>query len=131
MILSKPKHPLDSIVNSLFSVSGQWDAPRIQQLFSPEDAAVILSIPLGDVSIPNRYIWHSEANGLFSVCSGYCLAQSDDIALRASSSPSAISSWWKGMWNMVIPSKLTIFVWRLCLNQLPVNVNLIQRALIL
>lgn len=100
---------------------------KIHAAFPPDEALAILSIPRGEWVGEDNQIWHYENNGIFSVRSGYRLAQSEDLAGIPSSSSSSMIGWWKGLWNLSVPSKILIFMWRLCLNRLHNGDNLLFR----
>lgn len=58
------------------------------------------------------------------------MGQQVRLADRASSSSSMQSRvWWKGLWNMQLPGKIKIFMWRLFLDRLPTISNLNVRGL--
>lgn len=104
-----PRLPLDSKVCSLFSTSGQWDSVKVHSAFHPDEALAILSIPVGEWVGEDKQIWHYENNCDFLVCSGYRLAQLVDLRVIPSSSSSSMIGWWKGLWNLSIPSKKFVF----------------------
>ncbi|KAK8952445.1 hypothetical protein KSP39_PZI004212 [Platanthera zijinensis] len=52
----------------------EWDLGVIQDTFNVDDAAAILSIPLGRCVEPDSWVWHYSPNGIFSVRSAYRLA---------------------------------------------------------
>ena len=61
-------------VNELINpVTGEWDEQLIYDSFWPEDATVILQIPI-DEEMDGWPAWHFDSKGLFSVKSAYKLA---------------------------------------------------------
>ena len=46
---------------------------------------------------------------------------------EVNSSNSKLRKWWTGMWNLGIPPKVKVFLWRLFHDAIPTGVNLIRR----
>lgn len=78
--------------------------------------------------------FHKKKNGQFSVSSGYKVAK---LCKKKVSGEEGSSSkrenedrkLWMGIWNMNITKKIQHFIWRVCHNRIPVNVNLRKREL--
>ncbi|KAL5832174.1 hypothetical protein ACOSQ4_017528 [Xanthoceras sorbifolium] len=56
-------------------------------------------------------IWHFDKSGEYSVKSGYRVAAQEKLSLSGSSS-SPDSKWWLALWNLNIPPKIKIFIWK-------------------
>lgn len=69
-------------------------------------------------SMLDRWVWSSEASGDFSVKSDRNII--DDMLLSKEEVPTR--------WVNVIPIKINIFAWRLCLDKLPMRLNLSLRG---
>ena len=118
-------------VNELINpVTGEWDEQLVHDLFWPEDAAEILRIPI-DEQMEGWPAWHFDAKGLFSVKSAYKLvvAVRDNSSGRdASSSRNEVSDVgqfnWVRIWQLQVPNKVEMFIWRLAHNSLPVRRNI-------
>lgn len=122
---------LSSKVCDLFTASGLWDVAKIQMHFNFEECWAIHRILLGGPRLHDRQVWHFEKSGLFSVKSCYRLAFCESHQFQASSSdPSPMVAWWKFMWNLPIPSKYKIFLWRFCHDQLLTRRNLLLRGVV-
>ncbi|KAM6553580.1 hypothetical protein CsatB_014342 [Cannabis sativa] len=64
-------------VNSLLQTNTNcWDVEAVHDLFSPEEAELILSIPIGTNSRPDSWAWTADYQGNFTVQSAYQLLQS-------------------------------------------------------
>lgn len=50
-----------------------WNSTLVRHIFSPDEAKVILNIPLSPFYPPDRIIWKSTKDGVFSVRSAYHL----------------------------------------------------------
>ena len=115
-------------------VTGEWDVQLIQDIFWPEDVAVIMQIPI-DHDMDDLPAWHFDAKGLFSVKSAYKVAVSRrDVKASRDASTSGSSrgdngdfDWYK-IWKLQIPNKVKMFIWRLAHNSLPVRRNVSRRG---
>ncbi|KAL5836959.1 hypothetical protein ACOSQ3_014128 [Xanthoceras sorbifolium] len=106
-------------VASLISPSSHsWDLAKLDQVFVAADRDSILEIPLSLGDCNDSLIWHFDKNGEYSVKSGYRVAAQEKLSLKGSSS-CADSKWWLALWNLNIPPKIKIFIWRVCLNAIP------------
>ncbi|KAL5798630.1 hypothetical protein ACOSQ2_003450 [Xanthoceras sorbifolium] len=89
----------------------------------------ILEIPLSLGDCADSLIWHFDKTGEYSVKSGYRVAAQDKLSLSGSSS-SPDSKWWLALWNLNIPPKIKIFIWRVCHNAIPSLCNLCSRKIV-
>ncbi|XP_060959451.1 uncharacterized protein LOC133030657 [Cannabis sativa] len=114
-------------VNSLFQINNRsWDVDVVRDLFSPEDASIILGIPLSSVDADTWY-WVAEKNGFYSVRSAYHLLQT----LKHPPGLSEPNISWKILWSLKAPPKAKDLVWRAASNCLATKVNLcIKKVLI-
>ena len=116
-------------VSDLIDTStGQWDEELIRNLFDQVDTKEILSIPIRPGMV-DTIAWHFDNKGIFSVKSCYHLGVSlrdHKLGKDASSSTATKdqSPIWNMIWNLKLPGKVRIFLWRLCHNSLPTRVNI-------
>uniref|UniRef100_A0A803QAL9 Reverse transcriptase zinc-binding domain-containing protein n=1 Tax=Cannabis sativa TaxID=3483 RepID=A0A803QAL9_CANSA len=76
----------------------------------------------------DQWCWHYNSNGCYTVKSGYAVAL--DLANERNGRSSVNqSSWWNGLWNLKIPQKVKIFLWRMYHRALPTNSQLIKRKI--
>jgi len=115
-------------------VTGEWDVQLIQDIFWPEDVAVIMQIPI-DHDMDDLPAWHFDAKGLFSVKSAYMVAVSRrDVKAGRDASTSGSSRGdngdfeWYRIWKLQIPNIVKMFMWRLAHNSLPVRKNVSRRG---
>jgi len=114
--------------------TGTWDEQLVMDTFWLEDANPILTISTTE-GISDWPAWHYDSKGNFSVKSAYKLAvqlQDQQLGRDASSSTSMQNvegefSWQK-IWQMRLPNKVNMFIWRLAHNSLPVRRNLARRG---
>ena len=107
-----------TMVNDLIDpVTSQWNPELVQQVFSQEDAAVILSMPICR-DAEDFMVWHYDSKGIFSVKSAYrvWLITQDLKSVRSSGASVAGSCWmkdtWKKLWQLHCPAKVHHFLWR-------------------
>uniref|UniRef100_A0A5B7B467 Reverse transcriptase zinc-binding domain-containing protein n=1 Tax=Davidia involucrata TaxID=16924 RepID=A0A5B7B467_DAVIN len=104
--------------------SVSWKVVAMKRSFQPEEANVILQIPLGRQHYEDKLIWNFNSCGIYSVKSGYLLARSfyadahsRNAAQGESSTRGLISSHWQNLWKLEVPRKLLLFLWR-CSNEI-------------
>ncbi|KAL5784031.1 hypothetical protein ACOSQ2_006423 [Xanthoceras sorbifolium] len=120
----------DFKVASLISPSSHsWDLAKFDQVFVAADRDSILEIPLSLGDCADSLIWHFDKTGEYSVKSGYRVAAQEKLSLSGSSS-SPDSKWWLALWNLNIPPKIKIFIWRVCHNAIPSLCNLCSRKIV-
>ncbi|KAL5865358.1 hypothetical protein ACOSQ3_002872 [Xanthoceras sorbifolium] len=61
--------------------------------------------------------------------SGYRVAAQEKLSFKCSSS-CPDSKWWLSLWNLNIPPKIKIFIWRVCHNAIPSLCNLCSRKIV-
>ncbi|KAL0283938.1 UNVERIFIED_CONTAM: hypothetical protein Sangu_2475900 [Sesamum angustifolium] len=100
----------------------EWDRQIIENIFNPEDQELILKIPLGRESLPDTRCWHFTQNGLFTVRSAYFLAvKSLNSQSSSTRSNDPLNARWKTIWNVKLPPKVRLFVWKLASDALPTD----------
>jgi ribonuclease HI len=122
---------LQNVSELINPVIGDWDEQLVRDTFHPEDANIILSLP---VSCDRRDFpaWHPDPKGNFSVKSAYALG----IKIRdhqnncdASTSFAQGSGFdWNKIWNLNVQNKIKMFVWRVAHNALQVKSNISRRG---
>jgi hypothetical protein len=104
----------------------QWNLEKLNTYFLPMDSEVIQSIPISSRVQPDFWASHYERKGVFSVRSGYrmlaCTKEKReawlDEAAKSSNHGVTEASWTK-LWQIRVPAKLRIFLWRLAKQSLP------------
>ena len=98
---------------------------QVQQLFTPLDAKLILSIPLSARLPPDRLIWFHTPMGVFTTRSAYkMLANSTMVNNASNSNPNPHKQFWRSLWKLQVPNKVKVFAWRACNRALPIMNNL-------
>ncbi|KAF8380160.1 hypothetical protein HHK36_027643 [Tetracentron sinense] len=111
-------------------ISKGWNLNALHCLFSDEECSAILAIQPSSRGVADRWVWHFDSKGRFSVKSAYHVAMHNGSSPIVTSRGSAIldnPSLWKSILQMKIPRKLQFFIWRGCSNALAVEANLAHR----
>lgn len=94
--------------------------------FTEKEAESILCIPLSLNSHKDQTVWRGEPTGEYSVRSGYkYLLHEGQNQLQIN-----YKQLYKRLWNLELPSKIKITIWRCSRNYLPNYSNLHYRRLI-
>ncbi|WOL10644.1 hypothetical protein Cni_G19403 [Canna indica] len=105
-----------------------WNTTAVCALFPPTVADTILKI-----NIPtwhDKWVWHYNTNGAYTVASGYHLSES--MSLHLSSSTSAIPSFrWRSIWKLKVPPRVKVFLWRLMHDCLPLKDGLRHQQIVI
>lgn len=114
----------DIKVSSLMSVDRlEWDIDILRDLFNENIIQQILKIPISQSREEDVWLWLDEANGAYSVKSGYHrLCQ-----IHTSDSNTGNNFNLLKIWRLSVPPKVKIFIWRACQNCLPSLDNLCRK----
>jgi len=103
-----------------------WDLEPLKLNFLPIDWEVIMSIPLSSRRQEDFWAWHYEKSGVFSVRSTYRMLvdnrerRTDWIDHNPGRSDlRADQKEWTELWNIKVPSKVRVFLWRLARQSMP------------
>lgn len=107
--------------------SNKWDPQLVNQTFTAEDAATILSIPICD-QYDDFVAWHFDSKGLFSVRSAYrvytgLLANKRTRQRGESTTGDPDMSMWRQIWKLECPGKVQHFMWRFAHDSHPLLRN--------
>ncbi|XP_004298091.1 PREDICTED: uncharacterized protein LOC101303799 [Fragaria vesca subsp. vesca] len=102
--------------------SGEWEQWLLKDLFTDAEAQVIGKIPLSLRGGEDRWMWHFDRKGLYSVRSGYHVARKVEHMETIASSSSSQGGWgfiWKKVWKVNVPPKVRMHAWRILKEVLP------------
>ncbi|OMO94054.1 reverse transcriptase [Corchorus capsularis] len=133
-VLSNPGLINDNIPQKVEEIMnkdlGIWELDQIQHWLTEEEQSAIKDIPVHEGEEPDILIWPKDKSGKFTVKSGYVTCK-NVVAVgninRASSSHLVDKRVWKEIWKIKAPSKVKVFMWRMCMGALATNENLWKR----
>ncbi|KAK8501559.1 hypothetical protein V6N12_057890 [Hibiscus sabdariffa] len=102
-----------------------WKLDILHELFEEDQVERICSIPITRGTYVDDIIWRLEGSGCYTVKSGYRLLQNVSPAIA-----SHISGFFTAVWNVELPPKVRIIMWRVANNFLPTYDNLQRRRLV-
>ncbi|KAL6961204.1 hypothetical protein U1Q18_052490 [Sarracenia purpurea var. burkii] len=128
-IFSPPILGREKLVKELLQDDLQWDERKIRENFLLEDADAILALPICANERNDQLIWFHTKDGKYTVKTGYWLAremeeENSNRRIDYGQSSQQTGNWWTGLWNLVIPPKIKIFLWRAYKNALPTSARL-------
>lgn len=109
-----------------------WNKELLQQLFSESEVQNIMQIPISSLRVANRLVWSNSKNGQYLIALGYSLAKISQSRKKGDEGTSRRTAeeegrMWNKIWNLKIKKKVQHFIWKVCHNRIPVNVNLNKR----
>lgn len=95
----------------------EWEVNLVRQILWPQEADMVLGIPLSISLPPDKLLWACIANENFTVHSAYNLIMEEIRNTRGgeSSDETVLRQVWKGIWSMKTPKKKNQ---KLCLGDL-------------
>ncbi|KAG7593406.1 Reverse transcriptase domain [Arabidopsis thaliana x Arabidopsis arenosa] len=99
-------------VSSLITPQGEWNVPRLTELFTSEDVMHIRSFPPSPLK-PDRHVWAYTKEGHYSVKSGHWLV--NRVATAMEGIPEDIKTINKikeRVWKLQTAPKIKMFLWR-------------------
>uniref|UniRef100_A0A803P6B0 Reverse transcriptase domain-containing protein n=1 Tax=Cannabis sativa TaxID=3483 RepID=A0A803P6B0_CANSA len=100
-----------------------WDVELIRDIFDSRDQQLILSIQLSSTSDIDSWAWKFDSQGVYTVKSAYRRLRE----LKAAAVDHSNAGFWRKLWDLKIPPKISNFLWRAATNTLPTCVQLQHR----
>ena len=120
-----------SVANLLEPGGGGWNEQLVDDIFLPFEAQRIKSIPLCVTDQEDYLSWPRCKLGSYPVKTGYqLLSESEMNSLPSSSDSEVIKRFWKYIWQLKVPNKEKVFLWRACSRALSTKVNLQKRRVV-
>ena len=117
--------------SSIHSQEHAWDLNLAHGLLSPDEAALVLNIPLSHTPVEDKIIWPFTPSRKYTVSSGSKFL----TKLNSVQIPTADQQWQSGIWNQIwglnVPNKVWHFMWRVCKEAIPAKHNLLRRKILL
>lgn len=116
----------NDLVSTLF-LPGQkiWNSALVRRQFLEVDANAILATPIPQREVMDKVVWKESNDGRYSAKSGYRFWS--NVHFGDGEVPQ--SKGWSRVWNLMIPHKIKVFIWRFCRNVIPVRRRLSSRGL--
>lgn len=103
------------------------DRQKINKVFLPFEGEQIFRIPIAKKIHDDVLSWPWKKDQCYLVRSAYHLLLEKKRSQVEGSSKK--SSHWKWLWALNVPSKLKMFVWKLCHNGIPIKSGLLRRGI--
>ncbi|KAA3458589.1 reverse transcriptase [Gossypium australe] len=117
----------DRVAELISSNNREWNRELILNTFPAAVADLILRIPLATEPHEDLLAWSGEPSGDFSVRSSYKLLQSLDPTSYALQNN--YRDFYRKLWQIDLPTKIKIFIWKSTWNYLATKVNMVIRRL--
>lgn len=104
-----------------------WDEGKVLQVFSAEDAHLILASRVPTIPKPDRVAWHNTLNGQYSVKAGYQLWCDNNL----NTANVTQGKGWGKLWKLDVLHKVKTFLWWFCRNTVPVRRRLSTKGVTL
>ncbi|MBA0752194.1 hypothetical protein Gogos_001054 [Gossypium gossypioides] len=103
-----------------------WKVELIKCFFTPMEAHAICCIPLSIYTIEDKMVWCADNSGMYMVRSGYrCLVQSNiNDTINTDH-----TIFYKQIWELDLPPKIRIAIWRFTHEYIPTAANLYNRII--
>lgn len=95
----------------------RWEVDKVNNLFLNCDAKIILAILVPKVQVADRIAWLDTMDGKYMVRSGYACWHKHFSNCRNES----VHKRWINLWKLDVPRKVSVFLWRLCKNNVPIR----------
>ncbi|MFQ6665590.1 hypothetical protein Gotur_032280 [Gossypium turneri] len=106
------------------NINKKWKTELIVNTFQKEIAQKILQIPLARTDCEDMKVWKGELSGDFTVRSAYKLLQDASLDPSNYLLQADTKDFYRKLWNLQLPTKILIFIWRISWNYIPSLANL-------
>ena len=125
-ITSLIQNPPQMVNELILHNVGDWNRGLVRSIFIKFDADAILSIPVCTIPVDDFWAWSHDSKGIFTVRSAYRMLVTTKIWREAwlegrgdSSSNAREREAWGRLWQLKVPSKIRVFLWRLARHSIP------------
>ncbi|PRQ37083.1 putative ribonuclease H-like domain, reverse transcriptase zinc-binding domain-containing protein [Rosa chinensis] len=122
---------MSMLVSELITANGEWNMNRLEQVGSVQEVEAILGLPIVHNGGCDKLIWNQNKHGTYSVKSGYWLALKERRERRGvQGAIPAPTDYWRHLWKLKIPPKMSHFLWRCSTGYMPCKSALFLRRII-
>lgn len=115
------------VANLIDQEGGGWKEDTVNECLLPFEAKEVLAMPLPSISVGDELVWSYKMSGEYSVKSGYNFINLYKGTQDVGGQPSNVSKLWHWIWGLAVPTKVRVFMWRLCNGALPTAAGLHRR----
>ncbi|KAL8094866.1 hypothetical protein AgCh_036398 [Apium graveolens] len=108
-----------TVYNLMQENDKKWDEEILSDLFNNRDVQLIKQIPISIIERQDSWMWLHDEKGDFTVKSCYRNLVGEYDTTDA--------GFWRKVWALKIPKKITFFLWRVCKLCLPTAKALIEK----
>lgn len=108
-----------TVENLLEDNHREWDIEVLQDICNERDRELIKQIPIPRISKDDSWFWLFDDKGEFSVKSCYRVLRGEHAC------PDKV--FWRTLWGLNLPGKVTNFLWRTCRKVLPTTAVLAEK----
>lgn len=130
MRISTPRHSglnISRVSELMWPGTCTWNAPLLTSLFNPDEVELIQAIPISSAQRQDSWCWNFTPKGHFTVSSAYRLAIQPLIDKHRVRDIDEAT--WSSLWDLRIPNKIKIFLWRAFRDMLPTTDALRSRKM--
>lgn len=116
-------------VQSLINSQDEWKEEALNSRFLPYEVDAIRRIPIMGHDVPDRRYLILEKKGTYTVKTGYGAAFQDTVKNDLHSDKVCSSKkdhLWKALWNLELPPKVKIFMWKIGQNIIATEANIVM-----
>ncbi|KAL8149291.1 hypothetical protein AgCh_006337 [Apium graveolens] len=104
-----------------------WDVQKVERDFHAEDSKLILQTRIPQIEVANRLAWTGSHKGIYTVKTGYRFWEASNV----NRDNMIESQGWTKLWNLQLPHKTKVFLWRFCRNNIPVRKLLRSKGVVI
>lgn len=113
-------------VCDLISSNKQWNHTKLSSLFLNYETEAIKRVPIDSLGTSDSRYWRYSKKGLYTVKSAYWKTHNcnHDNNNDQAGSTSCTPIPWSRIWNLKLPPKVKIFLWKTAQNAIAAEANL-------
>ncbi|KAG8475435.1 hypothetical protein CXB51_032213 [Gossypium anomalum] len=121
---------LELVSDLIDRVNRKWKEDLISNTFHSEVARKILQTSLSESDHEDFQVWRDEPTGEYSVRSTYKLLQNANLEPNNYLLQTENKKFFGKLWNLQLPSKITVIIWRIAWNYILTLANLRYRRIV-
>ena len=108
----------------------QWITEVVDGIFVPDEAEMIMSMPLARGAAEDIQFWPYLSDGNYNCKFGYRFLKVEPDLEVAQQFSSQEKHLWTALWALNVPQRLKNLLWRACCNAMPAKESLVRRTII-